>query len=278
MENNFIAYIHLQTKLFRKNFIHSTSRKNFDEIHDYRVALKRLRNIVSFIKQMPGGKNLKKCFTINNLHRAFKSGGVLREMQINRIILKRYEQKHGVRYKGFRDYIRIKEKVAFRDLKNARKRFSAKKVKKFEGKVIQAIKNPPPSKLSEYIDSYIVKRIAQIKELVKDHNVESTLHRIRRETKSIKYLLEMNKTQSKSYGDIEFELNIVTELEDLIGNWHDQQVFEIELEKYISILDKRKISDKHANKLILDVGKDYNKIFDQTVTAVYDHYQISAKS
>ena len=110
MENNFIAYIHLQTKLFRKNFIHSTSRKNFDEIHDYRVALKRLRNLVNFIKQMPEGKNLKKCFKINHLNRAFKSGGVLREMQINRIILKRYEKKNGIRYNGFRKYIRVKEK------------------------------------------------------------------------------------------------------------------------------------------------------------------------
>jgi len=278
MENNFIAYIHLQTKLFRKNFVHSVSRKNFDEIHDYRVALKRLRNIINFLKQIEGGKNLKKCFKINHLNRAFKSGGVLREMQINRIILKGYEQKNGIRYSGFRDYIRVKEKEAFRSLKNARNRFSARKVKKFENKVIGAVKDLPPSRLSEYVDSFILKRIAQIKELVKDHNVESTLHRIRRETKSIKYLLEMNKTQSKSYGDIEFELNIVTELEDLIGNWHDQQVFKFELEKYISILNKRKLSDEPANKLILEVTKDHNKIFDQTVKAVYDHYLIPSKS
>lgn len=227
---------------------------------------------------MPGGRNLKKCFTINYLHRAFKSGGVLREMQINRIILKRYEQKSGIRYKGFRDYIDSREKEAFRNLNMARSKFSAAKVKKFEVKVIQAVKNLPPAKLSQYIDNFIIRRIAQIKELVKDHNVESTLHRIRRETKSIKYLLEMNNTQSKSYGDIEFELNIVTDLEDLIGNWHDHQVFKIELEKYISILDKRKIVDEPANKLILNVEKDYNKIFDQTVKAVYDHYKISGKS
>jgi len=227
---------------------------------------------------MPGGKNLKKCFNINNLNLAFKSGGVLREMQINRIILGRYEQKSGIRYYGFRDFINRREKDAFRKLKKARSRFSASKVKKFEVKVIQAIKSLPPEKLSEYVDNFIVKRIAQIKDLVKDHNVESTLHRIRRETKSIKYLLEMSKTQSKSYGDIEFELNIVTDLEDLIGNWHDQQVFKIELEKYISILEKRKIVDEPSKELIIAVGQDYNKIFDQTVKAVYDHYKIPAKS
>lgn len=278
MKNNFITYIHLQTKLFRKNFIQSTSRRNFDEIHDYRVALKRLRNIVNFIKQMPGGKNLKKCFNINNLNQAFKSGGVLREMQINRIILRRYEQKSGIRYHGFRDYINRREKEAFRNLKKARSRFNASKLKKFEAKVVMAIKSLPPAKLSEYSDNFIVKRIAQIKDLVKNHNVESTLHRIRRETKSIKYLLEMNNTQSKSYGDIKFELDFVTDLEDLIGNWHDQQVFKNELEKYISILEKRNIADESANKLIIDVGKDYNLIFKQAVKAVYDHYKIPAKS
>jgi CHAD domain-containing protein len=227
---------------------------------------------------MPGGKNLKRCFTINYLQKAFKSGGILREMQINRIILKRYEQKNGIRYYGFRDYIRNREKEAFQSLKNTRSRFSARKVKKFEIKVIQAVKNLPLSKLSKYIDSYIVKRITQIKKLVNDHNVESTLHRIRRETKSIKYLLEMNNTQSKSYADIEFELNIVTELEDQIGNWHDQQVFKIELEKYASTLDKRKIIDKSVDQLIRDVRKDYNQIFKKTVKSVYDHYRIPAKS
>ena len=227
---------------------------------------------------MPEGKNLKKCFKINHLNRAFKSGGVLREMQINRIILKRYEKKNGIRYNGFRNYIRVKEKEAFKNLKDARNRFSAEKLKKFEVKVIQSVRNLPQSKLSKYIDRFIIKRIAQIKKLVKNHNVESTLHRIRRETKSIKYLLEMNKTQSKSYGDIEFELNIVTDLEDQIGNWHDQQVFKNELEKYISILKRRNMQDWPADKLIREVAKDYTKIFDQTVKAVYDHYRIPAKS
>jgi CHAD domain-containing protein len=199
-------------------------------------------------------------------------------MQINRIILRRYEQKSGIRYHGFRDYINRREKEAFRNLKKARSRFNASKLKKFEAKVVMAIKSLPPAKLSEYIDNFIVKRIAQIKDLVKNHNVESTLHRIRRETKSIKYLLEMNNTQSKSYGDIKFELDFVTDLEDLIGNWHDQQIFKNELEKYISILEKRKIADESANKLIRDVGKDYNLIFKQAVKAVYDHYKIPAKS
>jgi CHAD domain-containing protein len=150
-------------------------------------------------------------------------------------------------------------------------------VKKFEIKVIAAVRNLPPARLSDYIDSFILKKIAQIRELVKDHNVESTLHRIRRETKSIKYLLEMNKTQSKSYENIQFELNIITELEDLIGNWHDQQVFKIELEKYASTLNKRKIKDESLNTLIREVGKDYKKIFKKTVKAVYNHYMIPAK-
>jgi CHAD domain-containing protein len=278
MENNFIAYIHLQAKLFRKNFIQTTSRKNFDEIHDYRVALKRLRNIVNFIKQIPGGKNLKKCFNINNLNRAFKSGGILREMQINRIILGRYEQKSGIRYYGFRDYINRREKEAFKKLKKARYRFSARKLMKFEVKVVNAIKSIQPAKLSEFVDNFIVRRIAEIKDLVREHNVESTLHRIRRETKSIKYLLEMNNTRSKSYGDIEFEIDIVTALEDRIGNWHDQQVFKNELEKYLSILEKRRIADEPARKLKTAVERDYRLIFKQTVKAVYDHYKIPAKS
>jgi len=274
MKKGFLAYVKLQTKLFRKNFIKSTSRKNFDEIHDYRVALKRLRNIVNFIKQVPGGKNLKKCYVINDLQRAFRSGGVLREMQINRVLLSKHEQKTGIRYKGYRSYIKQHEKEAYWDLKIARSRFSNDKLKKFESKMIGAINVIPASKLSKHIDRYIVKRIAQIKKLVKDQNVESTLHRIRRETKSIKYLLEMNLTSSKQYGDIQFELDIITDLEDLIGDWHDQQVFKMDLEKYISTVEKRNSIDEATKKLMSRVSREYKKIFKQTVKAVYDHYKI----
>jgi CHAD domain-containing protein len=277
MEQSFIAYVRLQIKSFRNNFIKSTSRKNFDEIHDYRVALKRIRNLINFIKQIPGSKNLKKCFNINNLQLAFRSGGILREMQINRIILLRYEQKMGVKYRGLRKYIDHKEKTAFKDLKYARNKFSAKKLKKFEAKVIGTLQEIPSDSFVEYIDRFIEKRIAQIKELVKGKNVESTLHRIRRLTKSIKYLLEMSKTRSKSFGDLKFEIEIITELEDLIGNWHDQQVFKSDLGKYISSVKKRKPVDKDSMKLMSIVKRDYNKIFNQTVQAVYDHYKISVR-
>ena len=186
MEHSFISYIHLQIKSFRKNFIHSTSRRNFNEIHDYRVALKRIRTIISFIQRIPGGKNLKPCYTINNLHLAFKSGGILREMQINRIILKGYEQKRNLTYTGFRKYIRQKEKSALKELKIARNKFSARKIIKFEANLTGAIQNILPSFILENIDLFIEKRITQIKNLVKSGNVESTLHRIRRQTKSIK--------------------------------------------------------------------------------------------
>jgi len=274
MEHSFISYIHFQIKSFRKNFIHSTSRRNFNEIHDYRVALKRIRTIVNFIQRIPGGRNLKPCYKINNLRLAFKSGGVLREMQINRIILKKYEQSRTVRYTDFRKYIKQKEKNAFIELKISRNKFSAKKINKFEAKLVWAIQKIPTPLIVENIDQFIEKRITQIEKLVKDRNVESTLHRIRRQTKSIKYLLEMSKTESRSYGDLKFEVGKITELEDLIGNWHDQQVFKLELEKHISVIRKRKSIDDQTKSLMTAVRKDYNTIFKQTVKAVYNHYKI----
>jgi CHAD domain-containing protein len=278
MEQSFISYIHQQVKTFRKNFIKSTSRKNFDEIHDYRVALKRIRTIVNFIQKVPGGKDLKNCYKINNLQLAFKSGGVLREMQINRILLEEYESKLGERFYGFRNYIKHREKNSFLILKKARNKFSGRKLKKFEIKLMTVIRVIPNDLIIENIDKFILKRINQIKKLVKDRNVESTLHRIRRQTKSIKYLLEMGKIGSRSYGKLKFEVDTITELEDLIGHWHDQQVFKDDLDKYILGLQRRKIHDPQAERLRDTVEKKYRKIFKRTVQAVYDHYKISSES
>ena len=144
--------------------------------------------------------------------------------------------------------------------------------------LVDTIEKIPASRILKNIDKFILKRINQIKKLVKDRNVESTLHRIRRQTKSIKYLLEMGEIGSRSYGDLEFEFEKITELEDLIGAWHDQQVFKMDLDKYISGLKRRKLNDTQAEILKKAVGRKYKKIFKQTVQAVYDQYKISSES
>jgi CHAD domain-containing protein len=233
-----------------------------------------LQTLINFIKRIPGGENLKRSYKINNLGLAFKSGGILREMQINRILLARFELAGGIKYSNFRSYIRFKERYALADLRKARKKFSASKLKKFENKVKVAIRGIPEPLFLQYIDEFIIKKIAQIKELVKDQNVESTLHRIRKHTKSIKYLLEMSRTDTRRYGDLKFEIDKITELEDLIGNWHDQLVFKIYLEKYISSVQKRKTIDAQTQKLREIVERDYVLTYKKTVQAVYDHYKI----
>jgi CHAD domain-containing protein len=274
MEKSFVAYVREQVKQFRKNFIKSTSRKNFNEIHDYRVALKRLRTLINFIKKVPGVKDLSNCYKINNLKLAFKAGGILRETQINKIILSKYEHKNHIQYPGFRKYLTQIGKKAFKELQYARSKFSATKLKKFEKKLIGAIDKVPSSLFIKHIDLFIEKRIDQIQKMVTDKNVESSLHRIRRQTKSIKYLLEMSKFGSRSYGNLKFEIDKITKLEDLIGDWHDQQVFKMQLDSYASKFRKRKEIDSDTLKLIKRVDKDYKQIFQQTVKAVYDHYKI----
>ena len=85
----------------------------------------------------------------------------------------------------------------------------------------------------------------------------------------------MGELGSRSYGELQFELVKITELEDLIGSWHDQQVFKMDLDKYISGLQRRNLIDAQVKDLQKAVDKKYRKIFKQTVQAVYDHYKIS---
>ena len=277
MEQSMLLYIHLQIKTFRKNFIHSVSRRNFDEIHDYRVALKRIQMIINFIKQIPGGRNLKKCFKINNLQLAFKSGGILREMQINRIILAGFEEKTQTRYTRFRKYIWLKEKSALRNLQITRGKFSAEKLKRFEKKLTDAVRKIPGHLFLKHIHTYVETQVSQINELVKDQNVETSLHRIRRNTKSIRYLMEISGPGSISYKDLDFAVETITQLEDLIGNWHDHLVFKQELEKFIDALQKRKDVDTYTLDLFSSVEKEYELQFRQTVSAIYAHYKIPAR-
>lgn len=277
MDKKYVSYFKEQIKTFRVNFIRSKSRKNFEAIHDYRVALKRIRNLINFLRHIPGGKDLKNCYKINHLQLAFKSGGILREMQINRIKLNGYESQLGMKFNGFRNFIGQREANALTKLEQARHRFSAKKLSRFEKKVARAMEHISSSTFLKHVDQFIEKRIGQIRELVNTRHVESALHRIRRHTKSIKYLLEMTKAGTRNFGNLKFEFDIITALEDLIGDWHDLQVFKIDLDQYIATVESRRSIEPELRRLRSVVERDYKKIFKKTVQAVYDHYQIAVQ-
>ncbi len=95
---------------------------SFDElaIHDFRVSLKKLKAVLGFIQKYDlfkqGSGNLLKI-----LKPVFKSGGRLRDLQVNHQLVRDYEKKQGDNLVGFRAFISTEILLVEEDFKNISK-------------------------------------------------------------------------------------------------------------------------------------------------------------
>ncbi|MBR9998613.1 MAG: CHAD domain-containing protein [Cyclobacteriaceae bacterium] len=271
-------FIKKQFNQLRKNIPRSFSLKNWDAIHDFRVALKRIVSILKFIKQHDLKKNINSLYKVTKLNVLYDTGGELREIQINRRILKTYRNRFNYPFLAFSRFLRKKEKIAGRKLKRSRVKFSFRKCRKFESQLIRTIREIPERKMLSLVDHFISGRISEIEFLILDHHVESKLHRIRKLIKSIKYMLEMSGLEKRSYGTLNFTIDKITLLEDHIGHWHDLFIFQEEIVFFREWLEKRGRSDLEVDLLVHVVQKDYEKQFQDTVQHIYTDFDIPKRS
>ena len=274
MKNGALQYIHEQFKSIRINFIRSDTFKNTDFIHDYRVALKRIRAITKFVAKIPGSKDLRNLYRISYLENIYSAGGKLREVHINKQLLQEFEDTNYARYKGFKYYLKKKWWWAYLSLKDVRYLYSYRRIKNYEDKLLTVTESIPEDKLIKHIDQFIQNKIKGIELLVADHNVESKLHKIRKYIKSIKYLFEMIQISNREYGNLHFEIDKITILEDTIGDWHDYYEFKAELQEYIRVFGE---VDKLAFTLKKIVDKEYSLKYKEAVQAVYKSFNIESK-
>ena len=95
---------------------------SFDElaIHDFRISLKKLKAVTGFIHKydlfkQDRGKLLK------ILKPVFRSGGRLRDLQVNHQLVRDYEKKQGDNLVGFRAFISKEILLVEEDFKNVSK-------------------------------------------------------------------------------------------------------------------------------------------------------------
>jgi CHAD domain-containing protein len=268
-------YIKKQFNQLRKNILRSFNLKNKEAIHDFRVALKRIVAIVKFAKKQDLKKNISKAYKVSKLDFFFQIGGQLREIHINRRILKTYIERYNYRFYVLNNYLKGKEKMGGRLLKQTKKKISFKKIRKFESLLLHTFHDIPEAVVLSYVDQFISIRIAEIEKLIMDHYVESKLHRIRKLVKSIKYMLELSGMEKRSYGTLNFTIEKITLLEDHIGHWHDLYLFKSEVSNFQELINRKKKPDMEVDFLMHIVGKDYDSQFHDTVQHIYKDFDIT---
>ena len=207
---------------------------SFDElaIHDFRVSLKKLKAVLGFIQKYDlfkqGSGNLLKI-----LKPVFKSGGRLRDLQVNHQLVRDYEKKQGDNLVGFRAFISTEILLVEEDFKNISKdaiqlleeldrSFLLKGLREKEDKIQNA---------SKIFLEKTFRKAAKI--LLSNITEKDKYHRIRKVLKKARFVFEMNMEQERNTMDHHAHLHALKRLESILGTWHDSISLQAELKAYL---------------------------------------------
>ncbi len=206
----------------------------FDEaaIHDFRVSLKKLRAVMAFIKKYGLSKQEFGSF-LKGLKPVFKSGGRLRDLQVNHQLIRDYEKKSGNNFVSFRAFISREILLVEEDFKHISKKAIQLSEKLEQSDLLNGVKAKENEiqNASKIFLGKSFKKASRI--LLSDIPEKARFHRIRKILKKARFVFEMNLDQEGSTMDHYAHLNSLKDLESILGTWHDSISFQVELKSYL---------------------------------------------
>ncbi len=218
---------------------------SFDElaIHDFRVSLKKLRAVIGFIQKY-GLSKRNSGSVLKVLKPVFRSGGRLRDLQVNHQLILNYEKNLDDNFISFRAFISREILLEEEEFKN----ISKDSIQLFDELDLSEMLNAVREKEDEIQNTskvFLGKTFRKAsKMLTSDTPKNFKYHRIRKALKKARFVFEMNIGQNKNVMDDIAHLSSLKNLESILGVWHDSISLKAELNAF---LDENK--DMEANEL-----------------------------
>ena len=215
-----------------------------DEVHDTRVCIKKIRAFLRVFKMKSKNKKIRKLHK-KGLSIIFKTAGKLRDLEIQKYLLKDYENLLNQNFSGLEK--KVNEKIG-QEQKNLREILSASQkdfLPIFQQEVSNEIESLKDEIIIESINNYLVKAIRKSGEN-RHRIIPKILHKQRIILKEIRYCLEMS-GEMISDMHAEDQVSRIKEMEDILGSWHDYNILNRTVEKYMQKLKKAEADD--VNKM-----------------------------
>jgi CHAD domain-containing protein len=200
-----------------------------ESIHQLRVNIKKIRAVIHFLEISGGGKRNPGMTSI--LKPLFKNAGTVREIQVNKSLLKSYHLPvHAL--SDYNAFLESEEKTAIsvfhQELAYARQERLKKKISTFR----KNLSSPPNKEIRKNAEAYLQKHLLKIQKLLDLPLHEEDIHLIR------KYLKAMDPIMG-----ILYRLNEESKFRRLqagirqigieLGNWHDRIILLSSLEQFL---------------------------------------------
>ncbi len=212
-----LQFFRTSHKEFDKYFKRVRKRAKQEDIHQLRVALKKMKTILHMVD--PENKILKSSER-KRIRRLFKLAGVIREAQVNIELVKNIDDKTVEAYRYF-----LSEQISygakalqqFTSEKSATDFFSKNTLKKISKKTKHFIE-------SSQLDQFRTSMYQRIQRYVR-YSGDKILHEIRKEVKHLLFITKFDHVDDNKKEDL-------NNLAEKLGTWHDQAVLLYSLESF----------------------------------------------
>ncbi|MDX2442327.1 MAG: CHAD domain-containing protein [Bacteroidales bacterium] len=239
-DQSFRLYLLENLTKFEENYRNAVISLDEDAIHDYRVALKKLRTLNLFLKESGLERTWLKS-SLKGFKKIFKIGGAIRDFQVFKNLTREYEIKLSTRYTTFLDYLDVQIPLVWElFIENSAKILS--RLEKGEWKnIVGADFGYKDNQVHLAALKFIWDKMDAANEILKEENLDDyQLHQIRKILKQIRFIYEMRMAEEWKKPEHQLHLELLKKLETILGIWHDKVTMLLSLKNFLDQLSDQK--------------------------------------
>jgi CHAD domain-containing protein len=256
----FARYINNLVRDYNTQLRLSLKRAKEEPVHDLRVLIKRFNTLFVFLLEAGIYKGTSQIF-FKQLRQFFKSAGKLRDIHVQKSLIRKYRHGNEMDLTGYETYLASKENTAKSCFLSNAANYPKKEQILVKNDIIGSVKSFKQDELSIQATTFILKRLGLIEKYLFQSNIDKYLHKIRQTLKQLRYFIEMvhNCTDPNPLEEIDF--NEIKEIESILGNWNDCSVLCQDLKRYRKYMRKLNtgFSDPDISRLLEGIQTDMKK-------------------
>lgn len=259
------SYKH-ELKVFQKNLNNIRSHLGEENIHRLRVDIKRIKAFYELIEAIYPGKFEAEKYSLV-FKKIFKSAGVMREIQTNKIYIKLYSLPVSA-LSIYKRSLNIEEKKARHSFKRSIECFDFDTVQNQQNTLLRLLDELELQQFNEECKHFMINECKAVEHLNKTPFKNATLHEIR---KHFKKLITATLFLHGYLPDNTLR-TLIRELkntEQVIGVWHDNSIFKKSLKSIIKSNHNITLQNKVAlEKVLKAIGIKNEKLVKEIASKI----------
>jgi len=245
----FYDFLETQLQLFKGHFMVTRASKDEEAIHQMRVAIKRIRTIQKFKKNIDFPLEIPVSLN-ETIKTIFTTAGKLRDLQIETTMLKQYKKELKSPFSELENHLTENNVMLNESLDSTLREIDLSQIDTLTGQQGQMNETGYQTDIEKECLGFVTRKIEKINPLLNLLSNEGKVHELRKQVKQLFFILQFLSEQFEGNIFFGYDLKNLKKLADTIGFWNDQDFFGQMVVKFISSKEEGFV-ENHPEYLIL---------------------------